>query len=77
MVQLNLSKEKYMKYDESHGSPYDRGSADSYYNRARIPHYYPHGSYNGDPVTDLTPEQLAAYNAGYDENEDSDNHKQW
>lgn len=66
-----------MKYDESHGSPYDRGSADSYYQRARSPHYYPQGSYVGEPVTDLTPEQVAAYNAGYDENEAGDNYKVW
>lgn len=26
------------KYDESHGSPFDRGSADSWYHRARNPH---------------------------------------
>ena len=64
-------------YDESHGSPYDRGSADSYYQRARSPHYYPQGTYNGEPVTDLTPDQVAAYNAGYDENEAGGNHKVW
>ena len=26
--------------DRRHGGPYDRGSADSYYNRPRRPHYY-------------------------------------
>ena len=66
-----------MKYDESHGSPYDRGSADSYYRRARSPHYYPHGSYNGDPVTDLTPEQVEAYHVGFDENETNCNFKDY
>ena len=56
-----------MIYDESHGSPYDRGSADAYYRRSRMPHYYPNGSYNGDPITNLTSNQLEAYTAGYND----------
>jgi hypothetical protein len=56
-----------MIYDESHGSPYDRGSADAYYRRNAKPHYYPNGSYVGDPVTELTPKQLEAYTAGYND----------
>jgi hypothetical protein len=66
-----------MKYDMSHGSPYDRGSADSYYQRGRSPHYYPQGSYVGERITDLTPEQSAAYNAGFDDNEDEQNFKDY
>ena len=27
------------KYDERHGGPWDRGSADSYYGRGSNPHY--------------------------------------
>ena len=61
-------------YDMSHGSPYDRGHADAYYGRARDPHKYPDGTYNGDKITDLTPEELEAYNAGYD---DCDDRKDW
>jgi hypothetical protein len=66
-----------MKYDESHGSPYDRGSADSYYQRARSPHYYPQGSYVGERITDLTLEQLEAYNAGFNDNEATQNFKDY
>jgi len=63
--------------DRSHGSPYDRGRADSYYRRAPCPHWYPEGSLHGERVTDLTPEQRAEYNRGYDENEEENDHKQW
>jgi hypothetical protein len=52
-----------------HGSLFDRGAADSYYNRAPNPHYYPDGSYNGEPVTALAPEEIAEYMAGYMDNE--------
>jgi hypothetical protein len=51
-----------------HGSLYDRGSADSYYRRPRDPHWYPQGTYHGEKITDLREEEIAEYNAGYDEN---------
>lgn len=64
-----------MKFDNRHGGPYDRGAADSYYRRTRNPHYYVGGTSLSTPVTDLSPEDLAAYNAGYDENELNGNFK--
>ena len=60
-----------------HGSPYDRGGADSYYRRPVSPHYYPQGSYNGEVITDLTDEQIAEYYRGYEDNERSGDHKDW
>lgn len=54
------------EYDDSHGSPYDRGHSDAYYRREKDPHKYPEGSYNGERVTDLSPEEMEAYHAGYD-----------
>ena len=54
---------------ELHGSLFDRGSADSYYGRPRDPHWYPMGSYNGNPVTELTQLEREEYLAGYDWNE--------
>lgn len=51
-----------------HGSLYDRGSADSYYGRKAFPHWYPNGTYNGEPVTDLTQQEIAEYLLGYNEN---------
>jgi hypothetical protein len=60
--------------DRSYGSPYDRGGADSYYNRPGRPHYY---NREGERVTDLTPDQIAAYNKGFDDNEAAGAHKEW
>lgn len=59
-------------YNKKHGSPYDRGSADYYYGRSFNPHYWPEGSYKGVMVeqSGMTPEQIAAYTAGYDEETD-------
>jgi hypothetical protein len=58
-------------YDTKHGSPFDRGSADSYYGRPRDPHYYPNGTGNEPRVLPviMTKEQIEAYHAGYDWNE--------
>lgn len=60
-----------MQYDKRHGGPYDRGAADSYYKRRYSPHYY-----KGDtglselvPMARMTPADLEAYDAGYNENE--------
>lgn len=65
--------------NDSHGSPRDRGAADSWYRRPRSPHWWPKGSYNGKcvQVKDMTPEETAEYHAGYDENEEAGGHKDW
>jgi hypothetical protein len=60
-----------------HGSLYDRGSADSYYERERYPHWYPNGTYNGDCVLGVTEEEIAEYMAGYDWNEEYGDKKRW
>lgn len=60
------------QFDRSrHGSLYDRGSADSYYGREKDPHWYPHGTYNGEKVTSLTQEEVDEYMEGYKDNEES------
>ena len=68
-----------MTYDKRHGGPYDRGSADSYYGRGRRPHYYLGATYSTPEVTekDMTPEEIAAYDQGYDDNEADGNFKDW
>lgn len=59
------------EYDHFHGSPFDRGSADSYYGRPRWPHKGGSGGPLGfDPITALSEEELEAYHAGYDYNEE-------
>lgn len=55
-----------------HGSPEDRGSADRYYHRGYSPHWYPNGTGNGKRVKeeDMTPEQIALYKKGWDEEQE-------
>ena len=62
-----------------HGSPFDRGSADSWYSRPRDPHYWPEGSYKGERIgkDQMTPEQIQAYLAGYQWNEQFGGKKEW
>lgn len=65
------------KYDDRHGGPWDRGSADSYYRRERSPHYFKGGTGMSPLVEqkDMTPEEIEAYNAGFDQNEAEGNFK--
>lgn len=67
------------KYDERHGGPYDRGGADSYYRRGYNPHYFVGGTYMSEKVTkmDMTPEEIEAYTAGYEDNEADGNFKDY
>ena len=60
-----------VEYNARHGSPFDRGSADSWYSRGAKPHYYVGGTGMSDMVTEesMTAEEVAAYYAGYDHNE--------
>jgi hypothetical protein len=58
-------------YNARHGGPFDRGSADSWYSRPREPHYYVGDTAMSASITEseMTPEAIQAYNAGYDYNE--------
>ena len=64
-------------YDQRHGGPYDRGSADSYYMRPFKPHYYAGGTGKSPPIFDLTPDELEAYQAGWIENEETGDRKNY
>lgn len=66
-------------YDTTHGGPYDRGGADSYYGRDFNPHYWPQGTQKGARVEmkDMTPLEITAYTKGYNDNEDDGNFKEW
>lgn len=66
-------------YVQVHGNPFDRGSADSYYHRGRSPHWYPEGTGHGVRIEaeDMTAEEIAEYNAGYDYNEAMGDKKDW
>lgn len=66
-------------YDTRHGGPYDRGSADSYYGRGYNPHYFVGDSYNSTrlELVDMSAEEITAYTAGYNDNEESGERKVW
>jgi hypothetical protein len=68
-----------MRTNIVHGSPYDRGSADSYYQRGPCPHWYPEGTYKGERVTEerMTADQIAEYHLGFTHNEQINNFKEW
>ena len=67
------------EFDQFHGSPFDRGSADSYYHRAQDPHWYPEGTYKGQRVesSEMSMAELRAYFAGYEYNEQFGDKKDW
>ena len=66
-------------YDTTHGGPYDRGGADSYYRRDFNPHYWPQGTQKGARVEmkDMTPLEITAYTKGFNDNEADGNFKEW
>lgn len=66
-------------YDRRHGGPYDRGGADSYYRRGFVPHYFVGDTYQSEAIMidGMTPEEIMAYKAGYDDNEEEGNFKDW
>jgi len=68
-----------MRLDRGHGSPYDRGSADSYYQRSFRPHYFVGDTYNSDEIqqSEMTLEEIEEYTRGWRENQASGNFKDW
>lgn len=60
--------------NREHGSPFDRGGADSYYRRRQMPH-----KMVGNDRVLLTPdsEEWKEYMEGYQLNESIGNHKEW
>ena len=58
-------------YDASHGSPFDRGSADSWYGRPQCPHKYPNGTGNAPRIEapEMTLAEMREYYRGYEYNE--------
>lgn len=58
-------------YDSRHGGPFDRGSADSYYDRDIKPHFFSGATYRTEEISErfMTKQQIAEYLAGYEYNE--------
>lgn len=59
-----------MKYDERHGSPYDRGATDCYYGRIARPHKYLGSVLKGKRVELTDQKEIEAYYAGYEQQTD-------
>lgn len=79
---LRFDREEIMEANISrarHGGCYDRGSADSYYCRAKQPHYYVGSSLLSERVglEEMSEFQIMEYNHGYNDNEKQGNHKEW
>lgn len=70
---------KDIKYDQRHGGPWDRGTADSYYSRSFDPHYFVGKTYMSDKVVmeKMTAEEITAYAAGYSWNEQHGHKKEY
>jgi hypothetical protein len=64
-------------YEQKHGNAFDRGSADSWYGRGRCPHKGGVGGGSGQRTEELTTEEMEAYHAGYDYNEQSGGKKDY
>jgi hypothetical protein len=67
------------RFDTAHGTPFDRGSADSWYSRPFNPHYGGVGGDSGSRVelVDMTADEIVAYTAGYNWNEQYGGKKSW
>jgi hypothetical protein len=71
--------EKAMEYDQRHGGPYDRGSADAYYRREYAPHYFKGDTYNSErvPAADMSAAEIVAYTVGFTKQTESGDFKDW
>jgi hypothetical protein len=66
-----------LNINKRHGGPYDRGSSDYYYCCLYAPHYYVGDTYSGQRITDLTAQERAEYEAGWDDAEALGDQKDW
>jgi len=71
-----------MKKYSGSGSPFVRGGMDSYYHRPHNPHYYIDGTNEFGHqcqirIEKLTEEETEQYFAGYEDNEENGDKKDW
>jgi len=66
---MDTVMEMVMEIDKRHGGPYDRGSADKYYNRMFNPHYFVGATYSSECVimTDPETDEYKQYAKGYND----------
>jgi hypothetical protein len=74
-----MTMEKLKEFDTRHGGPYDRGSADAYYRRKFEPHYFKGDTHSSEIVylNDPCSHDYEAYKAGYQEQVESGEFKDW
>jgi len=79
MHNTHMLKQTEIEMDKRHGGPYDRGSADAYYQRPFKPHYYKGATGSSDLVTedDMTDTEILEYNTGFTEQVASGDFKDW
>ena len=67
------------EYNNRHGGPFDRGSADSWYSRGIQPHYYVGDTHTSTRLeaVDMSEKEVADYLAGYQYNEQYGCKKEW
>ena len=68
-----------MRLDRGHGSPYDRGSADSYYQRSFRPHYFVGGTHMSEEISQdrMSLEECQEYIRGWQDNQAAGNFKEY
>ena len=68
-----------MEHDMRHGGPFDCGSADNWYGRPFAPHYWTGGTGKGQYVgkDNMTEDEIAAYAAGWADNEETGGKKEY
>ena len=68
-----------IQYNNRHGGPFDRGTADSWYGRPREPHYFVGDTYQTTRLdqVDMSAKEVADYLAGYEYNEQCGGKKEW
>lgn len=76
---INTMLNSSLKYDTSHGSPFDRGRADSWYGRKEHPHKWDFKKNEtlGTVNINLTKTEIKDYYAGYEDNEKFGGKKEW
>jgi hypothetical protein len=70
---------KGQQYNDRHGGPFDRGSADSWYSRGITPHYFTGASYQSTRLeeVDMSEKEIQDYLAGYHWNEEFGDKKEY
>jgi hypothetical protein len=65
--------------DHRHGGPWDRGAADSYYQRKFRPHYFEGATYSSKEISadQMTERQIDEYRKAYRLNEEVGSFKDW